>query len=122
MASSYQLQTLARALDVLELMERTPEPMSLTEIAEAMGEATAIVYRILHTLEARGYLYRRPQDKRYSYTGRSTGAGAVSRAVDLLQAASRAVPRGRPWSSWPRTWAWTRASPKRFWRRSAKKA
>ncbi len=94
MASSYQLQTLARALDVLELMERTPEPMSLTEIAEAMGEATAIVYRILHTLEARGYLYRRPQDKRYSYTGRSTGAGAVSRAVDLLQAASRAVPAG----------------------------
>ena len=94
MASSYQLQTLARALDVLELMERTPEPMSLTEIAEAMGEATAIVYRILHTLEARGYLYRRPQDKRYSYPGRSTGAGAVSRAVDLLQAASRAVPAG----------------------------
>lgn len=94
MASSYQLQTLARALDVLELMERTPEPMSLTEIADAMGEATAIVYRILHTLEARGYLYRRPQDKRYSYTGRSTGAGAVSRAVDLLQAASAAVPEG----------------------------
>ena len=96
MASNYQLQTLARALDVLELMERTPEPMSLTEIADAMGEATAIVYRILHTLEARGYLYRRPQDKRYSYTGRSTGAGAVSRAVDVLQAASAAVPEGAP--------------------------
>ncbi len=94
MAKSYQLQTLARAFDVLELMERTSQPMSLTEIADAMGEATAIVYRILHTLEARGYLYRRPQDKRYSYTGRSTGAGAVSRSLDLLQAASDAVPNG----------------------------
>ncbi|WP_133492293.1 IclR family transcriptional regulator [Alcanivorax sp. 24] len=94
MAKSYQLQTLARALDVLELLERTSKPMSLTEIAELLGEATAIVYRILHTLENRGYLYRRPEDKRYSYTGRSTGAGAVSRAVDLLLAAAENVPGG----------------------------
>ncbi|ASK36117.1 IclR family transcriptional regulator domain-containing protein [Alloalcanivorax mobilis] len=94
MANNYQLQTLARALDVLELLERTPEPLSLTEIADSMGEATAIVYRILHTLEARAYLYRRPQDKRYSYTGRSTGAGAVSRAIDVLQAAADNVPGG----------------------------
>ncbi|MGI9572465.1 IclR family transcriptional regulator [Alloalcanivorax xenomutans] len=96
MANSYQLQTLARALDVLELLERTSNPMSLTEIAEVLGEATAIVYRILHTLENRGYLYRRPEDKRYSYTGRSTGAGAVSRAVDLLLAAAENVPGGAP--------------------------
>ena len=96
MANSYQLQTLARALDVLELLERTSKPMSLTEIAEVLGEATAIVYRILHTLENRGYLYRRPEDKRYSYTGRSTGAGAVSRAVDLLLAAAENVPGGAP--------------------------
>lgn len=94
MASNYQLQTLSRALDVLELLERAPQPLSLTEISESTGEATAIVYRILHTLEARGYLYRRPEDKRYSYTGRSAGAGAVSRAVDLLQAAAGNVPEG----------------------------
>ncbi|KAF0805169.1 IclR family transcriptional regulator [Alcanivorax xiamenensis] len=92
MAASYQLQTLTRALDVLELLERTSEPLSLTEVVAAMGEATTIVYRILQTLEARGYVYRRPQDKRYSYTGRSGGAGSISRAVDLLQAAADNLP------------------------------
>ncbi|KYZ88073.1 IclR family transcriptional regulator domain-containing protein [Alloalcanivorax xenomutans] len=92
MAASYQLQTLTRALDVLELLERTSEPLSLTEVVAAMGEATTIVYRILQTLEARGYVYRRPGDKRYSYTGRSTGAGSISRAVDLLRAAADYLP------------------------------
>ncbi|MEX0729775.1 MAG: helix-turn-helix domain-containing protein [Aquisalimonadaceae bacterium] len=89
-----QLKSLSRALDVLELIERSEGPMSLTEIATELHEATPIAYRVLQTLEARGYVYRRPADKRYLHTGRSTGTGAISRAVDLLRAIAEASPRG----------------------------
>ena len=34
---TYQLQTLSRALDVLTLIEISPEPMTLTAIADRMG-------------------------------------------------------------------------------------
>lgn len=83
-----QLQTLSRALDVLELIESSPVPVSLSELARTMDESTPIVFRILQTLEARGYIRRRPEDKRYSHTGRSTGSGAVRRAIMLLRSAA----------------------------------
>lgn|GEM_PF-3939509 len=83
-----QLRTLSRALDVLELIEASPVPISLSELAKAMDESTPIVFRILQTLEARGYIRRRAEDKRYSHTWRSTGSGAVRRAVILLRSAA----------------------------------
>lgn len=94
MTDKYQLQTVARSLDCLAVVERSNTPLSLTELAEAMGESTAIVYRMVCTLEAKGYLYRRPHDKRYAYTGRSMGHGAVTRAVDVLQRISDRSPAG----------------------------
>ncbi|GAB3684787.1 IclR family transcriptional regulator domain-containing protein [Salinisphaera aquimarina] len=94
MTDKYQLQTVARALDCLAMIEKSSAPMSLTELSEAMGESTAIVYRMVCTLEAKGYLHRRPSDKRYAYTGRSMGSGAVTRAVDLLHAVAACSPAG----------------------------
>ncbi|MCC5810464.1 MAG: IclR family transcriptional regulator [Ectothiorhodospiraceae bacterium] len=94
MAMQAQLKTLSRGLDVLELIEASPTPVSLTEIAHALDEAAPIIYRVLQTLEARGYVYRRPADKRYVHTGRSTGSGAITRAIDLLQAVSEVSHQG----------------------------
>ncbi len=71
------MRTLSRVLDVLELIEASPVPISLSELAKAMDESTPIVFRILQTLEARGYIRRRAEDKLYLHTGRSTGSGAV---------------------------------------------
>ena len=92
--SNYKLRTLSRALDVLELIEASHEPMSLTEIANTMKEATPIIYRILRTFEARGYLHRRPRDKRYQHTGHTTGTGSVRRAIDILRAVAEFSPNG----------------------------
>ena len=89
-----QLQTLDRALDVLEIVEASPEPVSLTEVARQLGEATPIIFRVLQTLEARGYVRRRAEDKRYIHTGRSTGTGSIRRAVSLLRGLSRFPARG----------------------------
>ncbi|GAA6129791.1 helix-turn-helix domain-containing protein [Halopseudomonas sabulinigri] len=79
-----QLRTLSRALDVLELIEASPVPISLSELAKAMDESTPIVFRILQTLEARGYIRRRAEDKRYSHTGRSTGGDVAEERSGFL--------------------------------------
>lgn len=84
--SKYQLQSLSRALDVLEFVEAADEPVSLTGIAAALDEATPIVYRALQTLEARGYVHRRPTDKRYLRLSPSSGNGGIRRAMAVLHA------------------------------------
>lgn len=89
-----QLQTLSRALDVLEMIESSASPMSLTEIARELDEVAPIVFRVLHTLEDRGYVRRRVEDKRYTHTSRSTGSGAIRRAIILLKSISVFAMRG----------------------------
>lgn len=84
----YQLQTLSRALDVLETIQASPSPLSLTEIAGRLGEAMPIVFRILHTLEARGYVLRRPSDKRYLPAGGVGRAIAIGQTISVLRAAA----------------------------------
>lgn len=80
-----QLRTLSKALDVLELVEASPSPISLSELARELDEAGPVIFRILQTMEARGYVRRREDDKRYTHTGRSTGSGSIRRAVHILR-------------------------------------
>ncbi|WP_203142713.1 IclR family transcriptional regulator [Marinobacter mangrovi] len=89
-----QLRTLSRGLDVLERIESAPQPQSLTELARAMGDSAPIIFRVLQTLEARGYVRRRESDKRYVHTGRVTGSGAITRALSLLGAIAQFGVRG----------------------------
>lgn len=56
-------QTLDRGLTVLELLARTPEGMTITEIAGALGIGRTVVYRLVVTLE-RHSLVRRSSDGR----------------------------------------------------------
>jgi len=92
--SSYKLNTLSRALDILEIIESSIDPLSLTEIAGVLKEATPIVYRVLWTLETRGYLHRRQNDKRYVHTGRTTGTGSIRRAISILRVLAETFPYG----------------------------
>ena len=50
------LQSVARALDVLDAFARKPRPKSLGEIAAATGINKSAAQRIGQTLLARGYL------------------------------------------------------------------
>lgn len=83
-----RLSTLDRALDVLEIVEEASCPVTMTEVARQLGEPRPIIFRVLQTYEARGYVRRRSDDKRYTHTGRSTGTGAIRRAVMVLQSLS----------------------------------
>jgi len=62
---SYSVPAAEKALDILELMAGEPDALTLTEIAAALGRSVHELYRVIHTLEARGYLYRRAGSDRY---------------------------------------------------------
>jgi IclR family acetate operon transcriptional repressor len=53
------IQALERAVGILKVLA-DGEGMSLTELAEASGQATATVYRVLSTLEAHGIVEVQP--------------------------------------------------------------
>ncbi|MDF2231303.1 IclR family transcriptional regulator [Albimonas sp. CAU 1670] len=54
------LQSVSRAIDVIEAYAASPRPMSLTEIARAAGINKSAAQRIGQTLLARGYLEQAP--------------------------------------------------------------
>lgn len=54
----YAVPALEKALDILEYLAGEPGERSQTEIAEAVGRNVSQVFRVLVTLERRGYLYR----------------------------------------------------------------
>lgn len=56
-------QTLDRGLRVLELLAETPEGLTVTEVAAALGVSRTVVYRLVVTLEHHG-LVRRSADGR----------------------------------------------------------
>ncbi|CAN5376750.1 IclR family transcriptional regulator C-terminal domain-containing protein [soil metagenome] len=62
----YQVPNLDRALSILELLGASGRPLTLSEIAEALGFPTNSVFRISMTLESRGYVERDGVTKRYS--------------------------------------------------------
>ncbi|MEN3976980.1 IclR family transcriptional regulator C-terminal domain-containing protein [Emcibacter sp. SYSU 3D8] len=90
--TSYQLQTVSRALETMRLLEGAGSPLSQTEIAAALGEPVPVVFRILHTLENHGFVSRLP-DKRYSPKGAAEPDG-MGLPLDILKLLAAAGPHG----------------------------
>jgi DNA-binding IclR family transcriptional regulator len=57
-AAGYSAPALDKALDILELLADQAAGLSQTEIAEAVGRNLSQIYRVLATLERRGYVTR----------------------------------------------------------------
>lgn len=57
-APEYSVPAVDKALDILELVAAAPEPLTQTEIAEATGRSVGQLFRVLVTLERRGFLVR----------------------------------------------------------------
>jgi IclR family acetate operon transcriptional repressor len=55
---AYYSQAVGRALEALEFLKTAPEPISLQEVTAAIGGAKPSIFRLLHTLEAHGYVTR----------------------------------------------------------------
>jgi DNA-binding IclR family transcriptional regulator len=61
----YAAPALDKALDILELLADQAAGLNQTEIAEAVGRNVSQIYRVLATLERRGYLTRDAASGRY---------------------------------------------------------
>ena len=55
---TYTVPVLFRALDILEFLFQSSSPLKLDEIAKQTGVSRSSTYRILGTLEQRGYVSR----------------------------------------------------------------
>ena len=62
--AQYRAETLDKGLEVLETLERAREPMRIQDVVTATSLERAAVFRLLCTLEGRGYV-ERLADKRY---------------------------------------------------------
>ena len=60
-----EIQSLARGIDILTFLTNADRPTGLTEIAQAMDLDKSTVYRLLVTLEARGYVVQDADTRRY---------------------------------------------------------
>ncbi len=63
----YSVPALDKAFDVLELLADRSDGLSQTEIAELTGRSVGQVFRVLTTLEARGWLVRDASSGLYSF-------------------------------------------------------
>ncbi|MBE6483882.1 MAG: IclR family transcriptional regulator [Actinomycetaceae bacterium] len=59
------VQSVSRALEILEIVARAGMPIGITEIAEATKLPMPTIHRLLHTLIASGYVYQTPR-RRYA--------------------------------------------------------
>ncbi len=74
----YLLGSLRKGLEVIDCFTRQ-KTWSLAELAAALGQSKPTVFRILHTIEAFGYLQKDPDTGRYSLAMRlhTLGSAAV---------------------------------------------
>ena len=59
-----------RTFALLELLTQHADGLNIAEMTRLLGVTQNSVFRITKTLEARGYLFRRDRDKRYTLTGK----------------------------------------------------
>ncbi|MBH0131048.1 IclR family transcriptional regulator [Salinibacterium sp. NK8237] len=79
-APEYTAPALDKGLDILELLAETSGALSQSEIAEATGRSIGQIFRVLSTLERRGYVFRDKQ------------SGLYTLAMKLLELAHRHPP------------------------------
>ncbi len=65
----YSAPALEKGLTILEFMAGKTEPFTIADLAKALGRSKTEIYRVLITLENRGYIRRDERDGRYEMTG-----------------------------------------------------
>lgn len=84
----YHIAVLSRALDLLDVLAETVDPLTATEIARRLGATKSATFRILINLERRGYVRKDPATSRYTLGTRLISLGNRARSdSSLLQLA-----------------------------------
>lgn len=84
---NYTIEAVGRALSVMEALAEKPD-QGVTELSKTLGLTKSIVFRLLYTLEERGFIYRDPERATYSLGYRVAVLGErVGREGTLMHAA-----------------------------------
>ena len=73
------VQSVERALDILEFVSRSEGELRISEIGNATGLSAGTVHRLLATLGSRGYVYRNKETRRYALGLKSLMMATVTR-------------------------------------------
>lgn len=84
---SYEVAAVDRALGLLEVVAQNPG-LGVTELAERMGATKSLVFRLLFTLEQRGYVVRDARGRGYSLSYRTLYLADQTRRQSRLIAAA----------------------------------
>lgn len=85
---SYTISAVDRALSLLEALAEHPG-LSVTELAKVSGNTKSLVFRLIYTLEQRGYVIRDPASRTYTLGYRPLFlASSAQDNVALIKAAS----------------------------------
>lgn len=86
--SRYNIEALARGLDILELFSPQNTSLSLTEVVSLLKLNKSTIFRLLSTLETMGYLDRDPETRRYRPSLKVLHLGyTVINSLDVRQVA-----------------------------------
>jgi IclR family acetate operon transcriptional repressor len=83
---AYFAQAIGKAFRCLEVIRNNPEPLTLTDVRARLGGAKSSIFRILHTLEALGYV-QRDAAGRYQQKPGSRGVDPFVHVQPLIRAA-----------------------------------
>jgi DNA-binding IclR family transcriptional regulator len=86
------LGTLVKALRILELFTVQRPQWGVTEISKTLKLNKSAVFRIMQTLEKKGYLKKDPREKRYTLTAKFLALGTVVMSqLSILQQAKNEI-------------------------------
>ena len=73
------VQSVGRALDILEFVSQSEGELGVSEIGDATGLSAGTVHRLLATLSSRGYVYRNKETRRYALGLKALTMATVTR-------------------------------------------
>ncbi|HEX5077742.1 MAG TPA: IclR family transcriptional regulator, partial [Geminicoccaceae bacterium] len=86
----YRIAAVDRAFALLEVMAQYPD-LGVTDLAERTGNTKSLVFRLLYTLEQRGYVQKSPDARTYSLGYRTLFLAEHTRRQSALIAAAAPV-------------------------------
>lgn len=66
----YRAPALDKGLDILELLAKATQPLSIADISDGVGRSRGEIFRMLQVLEERDYIARPDGEGAYSLTPR----------------------------------------------------
>ena len=85
--AKYFSKVVGKAIDVLEILKRSRQPLSLNTLTKRLGMAKSSAFRILHTLEAAGYL-KKDGGGQYALSAELSQMGPTYLLNSLLEVAT----------------------------------